>query len=314
MDVDGIKLDAIGKWPGIFMSLGIKIPENGNHGPCPICQTGKDRFRLTNETGNGEWFCNQCIPHAGDGWSLLQKVLGVDFKTAIEEVSKIIGTVNPTDYQKETTVSPEILRQMFLCSKPVVKGDEVNRYLYYRGLTSMPSVLRYSEKCWEPETRTEHHAMLAIFHSAEGEAITIHRTYLSEHAGKLKIKSPRKIMPPLKKMTGGACRLYKWEEGPLGIAEGIETSIAVHNYTKIPCWAALTAVLLESWIPPKTAKEIHIYGDNDVTYTGQKAAYILANRLALQSDIKVTVFIPDQPGTDWLDVWGWLENKELKEA
>jgi len=312
VDFNTIKQDAIGKWPGIYLSFGIDVGDGRPTG-CPICGPGNNnhRFRMDNKNGTGSWICTQC--GAGDGWKLIQKVLNIDFKTAIEEVSKIIGTVKPTDYQKEATISPEILRQMFIDSKPVVKGDEVNRYLYYRGLTSMPSVLRYSEKCWEPETRKEHHAMLAIFHSSEGKAITIHRTYLSEHAGKLKIGSPRKIMPSLEKMTGGACRLYEWEEGPLGIAEGIETAIAVHNYTKTPCWSALTATLLESWIPPKTIKEVQIYGDNDLNYTGQKAAYILANRLALQSDIKVTVFIPDQPGTDWLDVWGGLE-KLLKEA
>ena len=300
LDFNQVKQDVVGRWPGILSAFGISVG-NGKHQACPVCG-GKDRFRFTDKDSNGMYICNQC--GAGDGWSLLQKVLKVDFKAACEEVNKVIGTVEPSKMQPEKPVSPEKLRKVFKESKPCKKGDLVHQYLYYRGLTSMPKTLRYTEKCWEPETKQEQRAMLAIFHSPENEALTIHRTYLSETANKLKIEHPKKIMPPLKKMNGGACRLYEYTEGVLGIAEGIETAIAVHNYLNIPVWAATTAVLLECWEPPKQAKQIKIFGDNDLNYTGQKAAYILANRIALQPGREVEVFIPEKPGTDWLDEWG----------
>lgn len=302
LDFNKVKEDVKGKWPGIMSTFGIDVGD-GKHRPCPMCRGGKDRFRWIDKGGTGSWYCSKCSPNAGDGWSLLQRVLGIDFKEACLEVGKIIGTVKASPCQKEKTISPDVFRKMYLKSIQAIKGGEVSRYLYYRGLTKIPKTLRYSTECWEPETKKNQKAMLAIFHSSEGEAITIHRTYLDKHANKLKIESPKKIMPPLKKMAGGACRLYKYEEGVIGIAEGIETAIAVHNHLNIPCWASLTATLMEKWEPPKEARRIRIFADNDRNFTGQKVAYCLANKIALLPNREVEVFIPDKIGTDFLDQW-----------
>ena len=43
-----------------------------------------------------------------------------------------------------------------------------------------------------------------------------------------------------------------------------------------------------------------ICGDNDVSYTGQAAAFALAKRLT-DAGIKVEVQIPEVPGKDWND-------------
>jgi putative DNA primase/helicase len=39
---------------------------------------GKDRFRFDDKEGHGTWICTHC--GAGDGFSLLMKVMGIDFK------------------------------------------------------------------------------------------------------------------------------------------------------------------------------------------------------------------------------------------
>jgi len=51
--------------------------------------------------------------------------------------------------------------------------------------------------------------------------------------------------------------------------------------------------------PPKEYRKIKIFGDNDDNFAGQKAAYILANKLYLD-DLVVDVEIPEERG-DWND-------------
>lgn len=43
-------------------------------------------------------------------------------------------------------------------------------------------------------------------------------------------------------------------------------------------------------------------GDNDRNFRGQRAAFSLANKVKTKGDIKVTVYVPESAGTDWLDV------------
>lgn len=303
IQVDQIKQDCQGKWPSIFSALGVEVGQ-GRHTCCPVCSPGdqkSNRFRFSNETGNGEWYCNQCSPHAGDGIALVMNVLGIDFKTCLEELAKIVGTVEATPYQKERKVSPEYLRKIIKSSTKMSENDVSHNYLKNRGLNTIPQDVWTSLKCFEPETKQNKYAMLSVFRSQEGEALTIHRLYLSQDSEKLKIDSPKKMLPPLKPMAGGAVRLFNPEGKILGIAEGVETAIAVHESMNIPCWAALTANLLESWEPPKGIERVCIYADNDKNFTGQKAAYALANRLFLKNKLIVYVEIPEMEGYDFLD-------------
>jgi len=102
-------------------------------------------------------------------------------------------------------------------------------------------------------------------------------------------------------MMGGAIRLFPAEKGKIAIAEGIETAIAVVESAHIPCWAACSAGMMAGFIPPKGITDVIIFSDNDRNFTGQKAAYTLANRLILHNKISVSVYVPSRPGTDLLD-------------
>jgi len=295
IDYNQVKLDAVGRWPGIFSALGITVGE-GKHCPCPNCG-GKDRFRFDDIAGAGTYFCSQC--GAGDGWSLVMKVLGVDFVEAVEGVAKILGTVEKSTIQQDKTVSPERLREIFKFSKKIKKGDPVYKYLRGRGLNGdLPESLWYCRKCWEAETKKDQAAMIAVFMQHDGEAVTVQRTFIKD-GKKMDIESPRRTMPPLKKMAGGAVRLYEPENGVIGLAEGVETAIGCTGVFKIPTWATLSATLLGSFRPPSGIKEVTIFSDNDRNYCGQKEAYGLANRLC--KDIKVDVQVPKRVGDDWLD-------------
>jgi len=59
---------------------------------------------------------------------------------------------------------------------------------------------------------------------------------------------------------------------------------------------------MASWIPPiSVGHQIIVAGDNDTNYTGQKAAYTLANELSVRRGLSVTVEIPPTVGQDWND-------------
>ncbi len=293
-DCDRVKEEANCKWHGILSRFGMDVGD-GKHRPCPLCG-GKDRFRFDDKEGRGTYLCGQC--GSGDGISLVMKKLSVGFQEACLEVSKVLGTVQAHTVVQESKASPEKLREIFKASQSVVAGDPVTEYLENRGLSGFPSTLRYAEKCWEYETKKNSKAMLAVFALPDGKAVTIHRTFIQD-GRKLDIKSPRKIMPSLEKMAGGAVRLYDHEMDTIGICEGIETAIAVHQMHKITVWAALSATLLESFIPPVWAKRVEIYSDNDDNYTGQKAAYTLANRLVVKDKIPAVVLVSKKK--DFLD-------------
>lgn len=286
LDCEKIIADANGKWAGILSRFGISGLD-GKHHPCPMCG-GKDRFRFTDKNGDGLWICNQC--GTGNGIQLLGKILGMSFADACMEVSKVVGTVQQYVVEYESKASPERLREMFTGSKPVVKGDPVAQYLENRGLKTFPESLRYHPGTWEYETKQDQQAMLAVFSQPNGTAVTIHRTFIKD-GKKLPITAPKKTMPPIGKMTGGAVRLYPANSITLGVAEGIETAIAVNELYNIPVWACLSAALMESFEPPAWAKRIEIYSDNDENYTGQKAAFTLANRLVTKNKLQAYVLM-----------------------
>ncbi len=70
----------------IYPALGIEVGQ-GKHGPCPHCG-GKDRFRCDDLDGRGTFFCTQC--GAGDGFAMVQKVVGCDFPEALRLVAGVL--------------------------------------------------------------------------------------------------------------------------------------------------------------------------------------------------------------------------------
>lgn len=86
--ISDVAAAACGYWPDILNKVGINIPSNRKHGPCPACG-GRDRFRLDDKEGRGTWICNQC--GAGDGLSLVAKVTGKSVKNAAELIAPMVG-------------------------------------------------------------------------------------------------------------------------------------------------------------------------------------------------------------------------------
>lgn len=274
------------RWPGILPELNIP-PQflNGKHQPCPVCG-GSDRARWDNKDGYGTYYCNQC--GAGDGISLVMKVNKWDFKTAARRIEVL---ANKTERLEPGTDKPNPAQQRLNMAKrwraasPIESSETVRKYLEQRGIN--PSIARNIR-----EYRGE---MLALVRDVEGRGCQVHRTILGGE------KRTRLFMPG-HYPRGGAVRLMACQDH-LGIAEGIETALSAAIIFRVPTWAALTANQLENWEPPVDISNVTIFGDNDMNFTGQAAAFKLARRLSVtRARLGVRVCIPTKPGTDWNDV------------
>lgn len=298
-DIDQIKRDVAGKWLSILSHFGIEIREG--HGPCHFCG-GKDRARWVHDEKREGLFCNGCDPKFRDGWAVLMQATGCDFMGAVEKISPIVGSIEPLEPNKP--INTDLMQKLYKTSMPMQKGDVAHKYLVNRGLSMMDKLpkLGYCPKCYESETKKEHPAIVATLVDKSGNPLNMYRIYLTRDGKKLNINSPKKMCPSNgRKLSGGAIRLYSFDGGTLGVAEGIETAIAVNTAHNIPVWATLGTSLMEKFELPEGVTRLEIFADNDENYAGQKAACTLANKIKISFGIPVNVYVPTKPGTDFLD-------------
>lgn len=311
MQIEELKELCRGHWHDILLATGIEEEFlTGKHGPCPICG-GKDRFRFDDKNGEGTYFCNQCEDQSGDGFKLLQKKFGLNFPDVLNRVKRIIENLreNPISVEDgKKTSNPKIaLNKVWTSGVDLKTGGPVSKYLNSRGLTLRPDNVRYVEQCYEPESTHTIPAMISKVINPEGIPVSIHRTYLNiSSPGKARIDNPCKLMPGTQPLAGSSIRLFKpgmgiYEPDILGVAEGIETAIAATQLFGVATWSVINAVLMEKWIMPEAYKQVIIFGDNDASFTGQRAAMILASKLT-ELGVLVIVKIPKNPNTDWNDV------------
>lgn len=288
-----VTAEVVGRWPGVLRALGVDEAFLRNkHGPCPLCG-GKDRYRFDDKDGKGTWFCSHC--GAGSGFDLVMRMKGVEFKEAAGMVREVIGGIEAAAPKKakDTEDTMRLCRWMWDEANPVVPGDPVDRYLRGRGvgMDQYPLALRYHPSLrYEPDVR--YPAMLALVRVGK-KVVGVHRTYL-QHGKKAPVDSPRKLLGSL-----GAIPLAA-HDGVLGVAEGIETALAAANRFDVPCWSTITAGGMEKLQIPDGVRCLHVFADNDASFTGQRAAYALAYR-AYQQKVEVHVHIPSEIG-DWADV------------
>lgn len=296
---------AHGKWPAILGQYLDERAINGKHTGCPMCG-GKDRFRFDNKDGAGTWICSNC--GSGDGFHFLEMKLGWTFKEAAEHVETVAGKFQAQETKQACSAEDAraSLTRVWKGTVPVEAGDPVHKYLVNR-CQALP--WRLSEVRFHPglayrhedNSITKHPALVArVVNGTPKQAVCIHRIYLTEEGRKADVPQPKKLMTPTQKLENVAVRLMQPEDGWLGIAEGIETAVAAWRRFGGPVWASLTSGLMKTFRPPPEVKMLTIFGDNDLNYVGQSAAYELARACAMRG-VDVRVSIPDKPGTDWAD-------------
>lgn len=304
--IANIHEQARGRWNDILTEIGVS-PRllDGKHHPCLFCG-GTDRFRFDDREGRGTYICSHC--GAGTGVDLVMKFLKLDFRGAKEKILTILPSAKVSIRPATSRQSVESLRDwlgnVWSGGYRLSGNDPASRYLQSRGIAveQWPSQLRFVSRFvykHDDGSKTHHPVMLAKFVSPDATQWTLHCTYLTPAGQKADLPKVRKLLP-LPVPTGGCVRLCKSAE-VMGVAEGIETALSASLLHGMPVWATLSAGALIKWQPPATAKTVVIFADNDVSYTGQMAAYSLAYNLRGQG-VGVEVVMPPACGADWNDI------------
>jgi phage/plasmid primase-like uncharacterized protein len=326
-DYQELRDQAQGRWSHILANLapelGYALEKAPRHVPCPV-HGGKDGFRLYRDyEDNGGAICNTCGPQA-NGFRLLQWLRDWSFPQTLEAVSEVLSGGVPLVHPRENdhghglaakmddNCLRAILNRMWaeslLLTAP--QAEPAKTYLQGRGITILPaSGLRYHPSLAYFEDGREqgkYPGLLAKLTDGQDQAVSLHRIYLTPDGCKAPVSAPKKTMPypSDRKLTGAAVRL-----GPaapvLGLAEGIETALAVTRATDLVCWAT-SAALLETVVLPSGVKRVVVWGDNDRKRAGQKAALRLAARSVKEGKrVRVRLAPPppsDRKSWDWADV------------
>ena len=323
-----IRLAARGRWLTILGNLcpelEAALAKPGRHHACPV-HGGRDGFRLFRDADvSGGGICNSCGAKP-DGFALLMWLRNWSFPAALAAVAQVLGggsnsgklsarpPVRNNDLNRQGTDQriKALLRHIWSVASPwdAPESALLRIYLHHRGLAPeafggrLP--LRFHPSLPYLEDGVclgRYPAMLVLMSDMEGRPATIHRTFLTADGRKAPVSSPKKLMPHAsdRSLIGGAVRL-----GPassvLGIAEGIETALAVHQATGMAVWSALSCSLLERFVPPGNTERIVIWADRDENGAGQRSAAVLWKKLEA-SGIKASILLPPGSGLDWLDM------------
>ncbi|MDP4028270.1 MAG: toprim domain-containing protein [Gallionella sp.] len=198
------------------------------------------------------------------------------------------------------------------------EAEPARLYLARRGLSvCVPESLRFHPALGyyaDNHLVARYPAIVGQVTGQGGEAVTLHRTYLTASGHKAPVDAPKKLMrhPSARQLTGGAIRLVQ-PGSRLAVTEGIETALAIIEATGLPTWATGNAHLLETFVPPLGVSQVLVFADKDrpsrqhPSGHGQEAARGLVTRLWAMGiragAIAPTIDIPDgRKGVDWLDV------------
>jgi putative DNA primase/helicase len=288
-----------GRWHSILTRFGVD-PRflTGKNGPCLLC-AGKDRWRWIPQYER--YVCSQCTPVARNGITLLQNYTGRSFKDLAQEISRMYESspVTPVQPKKDANI---LLDRIASGCIAITQGDPVDRYLASRGLKASP-YLRYNPavKYYQDGNLIgDYPALVARISNMDGDRESYQVLYLTDDGDKADLASCKKVLPPVTTINGCGSYLGPVSETMI-VAEGVETALACSEMEGFPAVAAMSASGMKAIKLPESVKTVLVHGDNDRSYTGQAAAYHLANRLAVEGR-NVLVSIPHKPGEDWLDV------------
>lgn len=251
----------------------------------------------------GTWIDHETST-GGDALGLVAYLRGQGHADAIQWAKRFLGIgegeplpaprPRPAALEPEPKATLENARQVW---REAVNsaGSPIETYLASRGLR-LPAtpVLRFHPAC--PRGKERLPAMIALMTDATtGEPVGIHRTFL-RHDGHGKADGHSKMM------LGGAgiIRLAPDEAVTLGLglAEGIETSLAVMQHAGwSPVWAAASAGAIATFPVLPGIEALTIFADADAA--GDKAARACAEKWQ-EAGREVTIARP--LAGDWNDI------------
>lgn len=236
-------------------------------GPCPLCG-GKDRFGIN--LSSAAFLCRKCDIRGGDVIAMVQQVLGLEFKPALEWICGEMPAVLDRDEmeRRRSKAAAETRRQENLAAKARKRARNdaaviwkkgrgnprglLRDYFQLRGITydmlpEMPMVLRlvpdhpYVKKIGG-RLVTAHRGpcMIGLIQSRDDRGAAVHQTWidLAQDNGKARITYDGEVLPS--KMVrgskkGGAIRLHTpLSADTLVVGEGIETTMSAFVAQPIP--------------------------------------------------------------------------------
>lgn len=189
---------------------------------------------------------------------------------------------------------------------PLVPGDPVTLYLRRRGFGGvwpLPAVLRFHRALpyWHEGSKVgDFPAMVAPLVAANGHTVALHKTYLARDGRKADVPTVKKLTGAAGSLAGACIPLHKPASGCVGIAEGVETSLAAWLASGVPTVAAYCSGNLAAWQWPPGVQRITVFADADKA--GREAGDTLRAR-ALAANLRCEVLAPSTEGEDWCDVW-----------
>lgn len=278
--------------------LGINVLTHGRaeqRGPCPQCSDGRRDDALGFNVATGIYHCFRC------GW---KGRAGGDSNLPAHRIARVD---DPSIAQRKRERLRLTWGESVGLDHP--RARPVRNYLMARALGDIlrapPKVIRAhpSLEYWDgARSLGQYPAMVALFHGAAGDPVTLHVTYL-RHDGTVKapVPSPKKILgvPKQGATKGGAIRLYNVFGDVLGCAEGIESALSLHIISKVPTWASFCADNLERMRLPEGLRQLKIGVDIDPSGKGQAVAEALAKRVkrwSPRTDVRLVFPDLDGPG------------------
>jgi hypothetical protein len=257
--------------------------------------------------------CYGCNAH-GDAINWLERARRMTFQEAVAYLSGGgTGAAMRADRPKRQTADDESTRRHAALARTIwgecslLPGTIAEDYLRSRGLEvpepsfrfegdcrrSDEPVLRFHPLC--PRGNERQPAMVALMTDpVTREPRGIHRTFLrpdgTGHTAKMMLGN------------AGIIRLYEPETAGIGIAEGIETALAVAQRVGWgPVWGVGSAGGIRTF-PPLTMRTLNIFVDRDDAGVGLAAAEHCAAQWA---EVGLETFIHTPPaGEDWADAAG----------
>jgi len=332
-DSTKLKRQMEGRWISAFLALAPSlehaINKLGTNVSCPV-DGGVDGFRLfqdANITGGGAKQSWRVIP---EGIDMLMWVNEWSFTKAYDELEAFLANkavdAGPVRHSTPKPIDETKLRawlnQVWKESLPLtdLRAYPARAYFERRRIKSAAlaaSDIRYhpllNYKAADGQIVGRYGAVVALVRNNDGMPVSIHRTFLTKSGMKVDFlgrkNAPRKLTPAVnKKSKGRQVRLSSaLQDGIVGVAEGLETALAVTEATGFPVWPTIATSMLTSFIPPNGVKTVVIFADKDTNLAGEIAANTLTERLT-EVGVNVITLLPPTPilesdtkGVDWAD-------------
>ena len=282
-----------GRWHGGYGTA--RCPAHEDRHPSLSLRDGRDGRLLA--------YC-----HAGCDWAAVACALrGLGLLPPRDGIGAAGAAVDPAlraaREREERASAARRARQARWCwkgTRPLARTP-AERYLRGRGIAGpLPPTLRFHPACWHAPTARRRPALVALVEG--GPTFAVHRTYLTAEGRKIAPAEDAKRM--LGATLGGAVRLRAGRTGPLVVAEGIETALAVglgaagRIDPAARLWAAGSAPGLVGLALPPVPGWLVVAADGDAA--GLRAAEALERR-ARAAGWRVTL-APAPEGLDWNDV------------